>query len=354
MTGALLLLRLPASAFKAIVPVLIGLGCILVLAQPWISRHIHPPEDAPPHGSLVVAALVFAAGVYGGYFGAAQGVLLIGILGLGLSETMQRVNAAKNVLALLVNGVAAVVFILVSHVAWQAAGLIAAGSIIGGQVGATVGRRLPPPVFRGSGGAGRRRGHRQAGLPERAASLAGARLVGCARPSRPMATPLLLLEERDLAVCLEHRHIHLGQPADALFACGSQQSSIVRRWRRSTSPARSPLRTTMTGVPRIIGRRRGHRQERVRQPDREQREDPYREERRGQGVVLLRDRLLDQVSHRHVDQQLERRDLREAGPADDPRHQPEEREDHERPQDDLHQPNLPLDLSASHGNSQVQ
>jgi uncharacterized protein len=148
-TGALLLLWLPASAFKAIVPVLIGIGVVLVLVQPWIARHIHPPETAPPHGSLAVLALVYLAGVYGGYFGAAQGVILIGILGLGLSETMQRINAAKNVLALLVNGVAALVFIAVSDIAWDAAGLIAAGSIIGGQVGATVGRRLPSPVFRG-------------------------------------------------------------------------------------------------------------------------------------------------------------------------------------------------------------
>jgi uncharacterized membrane protein YfcA len=148
LTGAVLLLTLPASAFTAIVPVLIGLGCVLVLAQPWISRHVHPPEDAPPHGSLLVPVLVYAAGVYGGYFGAAQGVLLLGILGLGLSETMQRINATKNVLALLVNGVAGVVFILISQVAWEAAGIIAAGSIIGGQLGATVGRRLPPPVFR--------------------------------------------------------------------------------------------------------------------------------------------------------------------------------------------------------------
>jgi uncharacterized protein len=148
-TGALLLLTLPASAFTAIVPMLIGLGCVLVLAQPWISQHLRPPETAPPHGSLVVVVLVYAAGVYGGYFGAAQGVLLIGILGLGLSETMQRINATKNVLALLVNSVAAVIFILVSDVAWEAAGIIAAGSIIGGQIGATVGRRLPSPVFRG-------------------------------------------------------------------------------------------------------------------------------------------------------------------------------------------------------------
>lgn len=147
--GALLLLWLPASAFRAVVPVLIALGCILVVAQPWLSRRIVPATGAPPHGSPAVAGLVLAAGVYGGYFGAAQGVLLIGILGLGLSETMQRVNAAKNVLALVVNGIAAVVFIVVSEVAWLAAALIAAGSVVGGQLGATVGRRLPPPVFRG-------------------------------------------------------------------------------------------------------------------------------------------------------------------------------------------------------------
>lgn len=148
-TGALLLLWLPASAFSAIVPLLIGLGCLLVVLQPWLARHVKPAENAPPHGSWVVAVLVYAAGVYGGYFGAAQGVLLIGILGLGLSETLQRVNAAKNVLALIVNGIAALLFIAVTSVAWLAAGLIAAGSIIGGQIGSTVGRRLPSPVFRG-------------------------------------------------------------------------------------------------------------------------------------------------------------------------------------------------------------
>ncbi|MGA9346735.1 MAG: sulfite exporter TauE/SafE family protein [Nocardioidaceae bacterium] len=148
LTGALLLLKLPASAFNAIVPVLIGLGCVLVLAQPWISRHIRPPVQAPPHGSAIMLVLVYAAGIYGGYFGAAQGVLLIAILGLGLAESLQRINAAKNILAMLVNGVAAVVFITISQVSWKAAGIIAAGAVIGGQVGATVGRRLPPFVFR--------------------------------------------------------------------------------------------------------------------------------------------------------------------------------------------------------------
>lgn len=148
-TGAFLLLTLPAAAFNAVVPVLIGLGCVLVLIQPWLSARIGPRPDPATRGSVVVWLLVFAAGVYGGYFGAAQGVLLIAILGLGLAESMQRVNAAKNVLALVVNAVAAVVFVIVAHVAWVAAVVVAAGSIIGGRLGATVGRRLPAPVFRG-------------------------------------------------------------------------------------------------------------------------------------------------------------------------------------------------------------
>jgi uncharacterized protein len=147
--GAVLLLTLPASSFDAIVPVLIGLGCVLVVAQPWIAAHVRPRAHAPAHGSVLVWLLVLATGLYGGYFGAAQGVLLIAVLGLGLSESLQRVNAAKNVLALLVNGVAAVVFLLVSHISWLAAGLIAAGSVIGGQLGAKVGRRLPAPLMRG-------------------------------------------------------------------------------------------------------------------------------------------------------------------------------------------------------------
>ncbi len=146
--GAALLLRLPASAFDAIVPVLIAVGCVLVVAQPWISAHVRPSADAPVHGSVLVWVLVAATGVYGGYFGAAQGVLLVAVLGLGMNETLQRINAAKNVLALLVNGVAALVFLAVSEVSWQAVGLIAAGSVIGGQLGAGVGRRLPAPALR--------------------------------------------------------------------------------------------------------------------------------------------------------------------------------------------------------------
>ena len=152
--GAVLLLVLPAAAFDAIVPVLIGLGCVLVLLQPWVSARVAARAAArgverPEHGALWVWVLVFLAGIYGGYFGAAQGVILMAILGVGLQESMQRNNATKNVLALLVNAVAAVLFIALADVDWAIAGLIALGAVVGGQIGATVGRRLPPVVLRG-------------------------------------------------------------------------------------------------------------------------------------------------------------------------------------------------------------
>ena len=153
--GAVLLLRLPAEAFAAIVPVLIGIGCLLVVLQPALSRRVAARREragqaagGPPGGSPWLGAGVLATGVYGGYFGAAQGVLLLGILGIGLEEPMPRLNALKNVLAMLVNGVAGIVFILVSDVDWWVALVIAVGSVLGAQLGARVGRRLPPTVYR--------------------------------------------------------------------------------------------------------------------------------------------------------------------------------------------------------------
>jgi hypothetical protein len=150
--GAGLLLWLPSSAFDTIVPVLILLGVLLVLFGPRIQRAVAARAESrggiPDHGVWWVWPAVAAAGVYGGYFGAAQGVLLMAILGIGVADSMQRHNATKNVLALLVNGVAAAVFIAVADVDWAVAGLIALGSVIGGQLGATVGRRLPPNLLR--------------------------------------------------------------------------------------------------------------------------------------------------------------------------------------------------------------
>jgi uncharacterized protein len=149
-TGAVLLLVLPAGAFKAIVPALIALACVLVIIQPALTRRLRRLSGPPPiHGGPWLAAGVYGAGIYGGYFGAAQGVLLIAILGLGLHEGLQRINAAKNVLAGLVNLVAALVFIASAEVAWRPAMLIALGSVLGGQIGATVGRRLPAVALRG-------------------------------------------------------------------------------------------------------------------------------------------------------------------------------------------------------------
>jgi uncharacterized protein len=222
LVGAILLLTLPQSAFKDIVPALIGLAVVMVIIQPrlakWVAERQRaraaaatpdgvgtggdadatgaaaagggpgavadgpspglaaggtsavavaggtsaiavaggtsavavaaPPAAAEAIGGPVLWVLVFLAGIYGGYFGAAQGVLLIGMLGIALNDSLQRINAAKNVLAGLVNGLAAVVFILATHIDWGVAGLIAAGSIIGGQVGARVGRRLPPWALR--------------------------------------------------------------------------------------------------------------------------------------------------------------------------------------------------------------
>ncbi len=145
--GGLLLLTLPQSAFRAIVPALIGLGCLLVAIQPLI-RRLRPRSRPAAHRRPLLLALVAATGVYGGYFGAAQGVLLVAILGLLLESDMQRVNAAKNVLAGIVNLAAALLFIVVAHVDWTAAGLIAAGSVLGAALGAKVGRRLPDPVLR--------------------------------------------------------------------------------------------------------------------------------------------------------------------------------------------------------------
>jgi uncharacterized membrane protein YfcA len=160
--GAAALLALPAGAFKVIVPVLILLSCVLVLLQPKLSAKIAARRererqdagadgespDRAVRGGPVLAGGLFGAGIYGGYFGAAQGVLVIGLLGTFLDEPMQRINGAKNVLVGIVNGVAAIVYIIFAHVSWIVVLLIAVGSTAGGLIGARVGRRLPATALR--------------------------------------------------------------------------------------------------------------------------------------------------------------------------------------------------------------
>jgi uncharacterized membrane protein YfcA len=156
--GAAALLSLPSSSFKLIVPVLILIACVLVILQPWLSARLtaRRTKQAERNGgkprsaehSPVLLSGVFGSAAYGGYFGAAQGVLVIGLLGTFLDESMQRVNGAKNVLVGIVNGIAALIYIIFAHVAWLVVLLLAVGSTLGGLVGARYGRQLSPLALR--------------------------------------------------------------------------------------------------------------------------------------------------------------------------------------------------------------
>lgn len=143
-TGAIGLLLLPDKAFEAVVPAFIAVALVLVVIQPALARRLGERRGA----GRGTGAGVYVAGVYGGYFGAAQGILLLGVLGLTVPDSLQRLNALKNVLAGIVNGVAGVIFVVVADVAWLPVALIAAGATLGGVLGARYGRRLPPVVLR--------------------------------------------------------------------------------------------------------------------------------------------------------------------------------------------------------------
>ncbi|NUW33612.1 sulfite exporter TauE/SafE family protein [Nonomuraea sp. SMC257] len=148
--GGILLLFLDRGVFQVVVPVLIALACVLVVIQPKLNGWLAARREHPhPHGGIALWLGVFAAGVYGGYFGAAQGVLLIGLLGSFLDDGIQRVNAAKNVLSLVVNATAAVLFLFIAPIDWWAVLAVALGATAGGFLGARIGRRIPAPVLRG-------------------------------------------------------------------------------------------------------------------------------------------------------------------------------------------------------------
>jgi uncharacterized membrane protein YfcA len=156
--GAWLLLHLPAKVFAHVVPVLLIAALILVLIGPRIQTWARARAEESGHSAdevstgrmVALTASTFAIGIYGGYFTAAQGILLVGAMGALLPESVQRTNAAKNLLALLVNVVAALAYTLVAfdRIDWAVAGFIAAGSLLGGWLGARYGRRLSPNVLR--------------------------------------------------------------------------------------------------------------------------------------------------------------------------------------------------------------
>lgn len=156
LSGAWLLLHLPEKVFHYVAPVLLVLALLMVVLQPrlqvWVRERESNPEHAlrdKSHGVLLVL-LVYLAGVYGGYFVAAQGILLVGILGVFMTGTIQNANAMKNILVLGVNLVAATSYLLFAfdRINWLVVLLIAVSSTIGGLAGARVGRKLSPAVLR--------------------------------------------------------------------------------------------------------------------------------------------------------------------------------------------------------------
>lgn len=191
--GAFLLLHLPETAFESIVPVLIVLALVMVVVQPALQKFLKRRKAAGGSGAgnsdgevvagsagapgsagtrggsaasggeelgeesesslrkVVLFVLIGLTGVYGGYFAAAQGIILIGILGLLVSDPLQKINGIKNVLVLGVNTVAAACYVIVGwqRINWAAVILVAIGSLVGGYFGARVARKINPMVLRG-------------------------------------------------------------------------------------------------------------------------------------------------------------------------------------------------------------
>jgi uncharacterized protein len=147
LTGAVLLLAFP-GAFEQVVPILVAIALVLVAAGPRISRALQEHRHPEAHRGWPLPILFYVTAIYGGYFGAAMGIIMIALLTIFVADGIQRLNGLKNVIAVIINGVASLLFIAVAPVHWDVALLIAAGSIAGGQVGAGIGRRLPAPVLR--------------------------------------------------------------------------------------------------------------------------------------------------------------------------------------------------------------
>lgn len=150
--GAALLLALPPGVFEAVVPWLILFSCLLVGAQPWISRWLRRTRNEPTRlrHELSPVTMVFSVltGAYGGYFGAGSGVMMAAVLGLGTDLPVRVVNALKTLAVLSANVVATVIFVFVADLDWLAIALLAAGSVVGGYIGARLGRKMSPTFFR--------------------------------------------------------------------------------------------------------------------------------------------------------------------------------------------------------------
>jgi uncharacterized membrane protein YfcA len=149
-TGALLLLATPKGSFRSVVPYLVLFACALLLAQPWLSARLagRTEHDGVTRVGVALPVVVFLGAVYGGYFGAVLGVVLLAVLGLLIDDGLQRLNALKGVLSLTINVAAVVVFLISARVAWVHAGCLAAGALVGGVAGVRLARRLPAEMLR--------------------------------------------------------------------------------------------------------------------------------------------------------------------------------------------------------------
>jgi uncharacterized protein len=147
--GCALLLATPSSAFEVIVPFLV-LGAAVVLAFQSRLRAVvgHPRDLSPRRRTFMLYGIVGVSAIYGGYFGAALGVMLVACIGLIVDEPLKRVNALKNVISTAIGFTTVVYFAFLAPVDWTAVAILAPATIVGGYAGARVARRLPAPVLR--------------------------------------------------------------------------------------------------------------------------------------------------------------------------------------------------------------
>jgi uncharacterized membrane protein YfcA len=147
--GAILLLTTSSAAFRSLAPWLVLGASLLFAIQPLLKRALSGSSHAPPRTrTLLLSGGTFVAAVYGGYFGAGLGVMLLAILGLALPDSIVRTSGLRTALSILVNGVAAAVFLIHGGLAWRAVGLLALGSLFGGWIGARVALAIPPVALR--------------------------------------------------------------------------------------------------------------------------------------------------------------------------------------------------------------
>ena len=150
--GAVILLITSNRSFRVVVPYLILASCALLLVQPTVGRRVTERQQAHAGERSEIGPAVqigvFVAAVYGSYFGAGLGVLLLGVLGILLADGMQRLNALKGLLSFVINGISVVVFAIGGHVAWWYTAILALTAWCGGMLGVRFARRLSPAALR--------------------------------------------------------------------------------------------------------------------------------------------------------------------------------------------------------------